>query len=198
MKKQTNIFDYFQTKQTRKRYGRTTHGGAKLKGHRKLERPLSTKRWIHLVLKSEKAKGSMSFLNARNQIFIQKLQSEKAKKFGIKVARFVNVGNHLHFKIKISSRENFQKFLKSMTTQIARYVTGARKGKPFGRFWQGLAYSRVLCSSRENLILDGYLAGNREEVTSGYSGREIFLDLFHSWIYKERVRSKKLQTYPSS
>ncbi|MBY0383798.1 hypothetical protein K2X05_01455, partial [bacterium] len=69
----------------------------------------------------------MSFLSVKNQNFIRELQSKKAKRFGIKVARFVNVGNHLHFKIRISSRENFQKFLKSLTTQIARYVTGARK-----------------------------------------------------------------------
>ncbi len=192
MKNQASLFDYFDTKQTRKRYGRTIHGGAKTSGHRKLERPLSTRKWLHLILKSDKARGELSFLQAKNQTYIQKLIQSKAKKFGIKVAQQANVGTHLHLKIKISSRENFQKFLKSLTTLIARFVTGAKKGKPFGKFWQGLAFTRVLCSAKENWILDGYIAANRMEANEGRLQREVFLSQFQNWLYKERARSKSL------
>lgn len=197
MKTQPSLFDYFNTKQTRQRYGRTLHGGAKTKGHRKLERPLSTRKWIHLVLKSDKAQGHLSFLSAKNQTYIQKLISSKAKKFGIRVAQYANVGSHLHLKIKISSRENFQRFLKSLTTLIARFVTGAKRGKPFGKFWQGLAFTRVLCSAKENLILDGYIAANRLEANEGTLSRALFLSQFQNWIYKERRRTKSLEFYLS-
>lgn len=195
MKKQPSLFDYFQTTQTRKRYGRTSHGGTKTKGHRKLERPLATNKWIHLVLKSDKAKGTLSLLSAKNQVFIRQLIERKAKKFGIRIADFANAGNHLHLKIKISSREHFQKFLKSITTQIARFVTGAKRGKRFGRFWQGLAFTRVLCSAKENLILSGYFAANREESQHGVLGREVFLAHFYDWVYKERIQTKFLPNY---
>lgn len=196
--KQTSLFDYFQTTPTRKRYGRTIHGGAKTKGHRKLERPLATNKWIHLVLKSDKAKGELSFLSARNQIFIRETIKSKARKFGVKVADQANVGNHLHLKIRITSRKTFQQFLKSITTLIARHVTGARKGKPFGKFWQGLAFTRVLCSSKENFILGGYFAANREESKGGQRDRELFLAKFSDWIYRERTRSKHLEAYATS
>jgi len=156
--KQTNLFEYFDKKDVRKRFGRTQHGGAKTRGHRKLERPLSTKNWIHLILKSDKAKGPLSFLLPRNKQIIQLILREKSKKFGVTLVDGANVGNHLHLKIKIQNRESFQKFLKSVTCLIARKVTGARRGKKFGRFWQGLAFTRVLTSSLEELNLKGYIS----------------------------------------
>ena len=138
-KRLITLFDFAEDKTSKKRYGRTIHGGDSGKGKRKVERPLSRKKWIHLVLKSDKAKGKYSFLSAKNKTVVEGLLKQKAKKFGVSVADMANVGNHIHLKIKITSRESFQKFLKSVTTLIARRVTGARKGKPFGRFWQGLA-----------------------------------------------------------
>ena len=195
--KQKNLFDYFETKETRKRYGRTQHGGTLNKGHRKLERPLSTKKWIHLVLKSDKAKGKLSFLTATNKILIQKILKEKAGKFGIKIADQANGGNHLHLKLRISSRENFQKFLKAVTTLLARKITGARRGHRFGRFWQGLAFTRVLTSRTEELNLMGYIMANRLEAATSYEAREKFLARFNEWVYRERRRSKNLVNFSS-
>jgi REP element-mobilizing transposase RayT len=133
--KQANIFDYFDTHKTRKRYGRTQHGGVETKGHRKLERPLSTTRPIHLVLKSHRAKGSLSFLTHKNKPVVEGIIRGKARKFGVRICQFANVGNHLHLKIRIASRPLFQAFLVSVTTLIARTLTSARRGKKFGRFW---------------------------------------------------------------
>jgi hypothetical protein len=195
---QTNLFDYFETKATRKRYGRTQHGGASASGHRKLERPLSTRKWIHLVLKSDKAKGKLSFLTPKNKILIQKIISEKARKFGVVVADQANVGNHLHFKLRIASRESFHKFLKAVTTLIARQITGARKGKPFGRFWQGLAFTRVLTSRTEELNLMGYIMANRLEAATSTAARDKFLRKFNSWVYRERLRSKGLAEFSTA
>lgn len=177
---QKSLFD----NETKKRYTRTSHGGMHSKGKRKLERPLSTKKWIHLVLKSEKAKGEYSFLSAKNKIGVERIIKSKARKFGIAIGDQANVGNHLHYKIRISSRENFQKFLKAITALIARFVTGARKGKPFGIFWQGLAFTRVLKSYREETNLRGYMMANQLEAATSYSAREKFLKKFNDWVYR--------------
>jgi REP element-mobilizing transposase RayT len=194
--KQTNLFDYYDKKDVRKRYGRTQHGGSKTKGHRKLERPLSTKNWIHLVLKSDKAKGPFSFLLPKNKQIIKSIIRAKAKKFGVTMADGANVGNHLHLKIKIQSRESFQKFLKSITCLIARKITGARRGVKFGRFWQGLAFTRVLTSSLEELNLKGYIKGNRVEARKGEKAREAFLQTFNAWFTAKdrKISSTRIRT----
>lgn len=179
--KQKNLFEYFEVPQLKKQYGRTTHGGTKTMGRRKEVRPLSPKKWIHLVLKSDKAKGNYSFLSIKNKMMIEELVYEKALKFGVRIADFANVGNHLHMKIKIHDRKSFQKFLKAITCLIARKITRAARGKKFGRFWQGLAFTRVLTSSREELNLRGYIRANTIEATHSYHAREKFLKGFQKW-----------------
>jgi REP element-mobilizing transposase RayT len=171
---------------------RRTHGGIVSRGRRKNRRPLATKKWIHLVLKSDRAVGGRSFLTAKNKVFIERLLKLKARKFGVKIAEFANVGNHLHLKIRITDRLEFGKFLKSVTTQVARFVTGARRGHPFGRFWQGLAYTRVLSSRYEELQLRGYIVANRLEAElpgeKGRSAREKWLADFNRHIQGLRRR----------
>ncbi|MGZ3723959.1 MAG: hypothetical protein ACXVA9_13545 [Bdellovibrionales bacterium] len=182
---QQSLFD----KSTKKRYSRTIHGGDEDKGRRKLERPLGRRNWIHLVLKSDKAVGKLSFLHAPNKTAVQKILKDKARKFGVSIADQANVGNHIHLKIRITSRDGFQKFLKAVTSLIARKVTGARKGRPFGKFWQHLAFTRVLKSYTEELNLKGYFAANRSEALYGPKARERMLKAFNEWVYKERTKS---------
>lgn len=166
--------------------GRTTHGGVPTKGQRKLARPFSSKKWTHLILKSNRAKGNWSLLKPANKIFIEALIHEKAKKFGVLVDRFVNVGNHIHLKLKCSSKRNFQRFLKALTCLIARFVTKAKRGNPVGPFWQGLAFTRVLKSYFEEKQLLGYLDGNEIEALFGSKARESFLSTFNQWLYQFR------------
>ena len=150
---------------------------------------MGTRNWIHLVLKSEKAVGKYSFLGAKNKILVETILKQKARKFGVSIADLANVGNHIHLKIKITTRNEFQKFLKSVTALIARKVTGAKKGQPFGKFWQGLAFTRVLKSYTEELNLKGYFMGNRTKAELGPVARERLLKVFNKWVYKERERS---------
>ncbi|MBX3021428.1 MAG: transposase [Bdellovibrionales bacterium] len=185
--KQQSLFD----SKTKSRYGRTEYGGLKTKGHRKLERPFYSRKWIHLVLKSDKAYGKLSLKAAPNQTFIRELIYSKARKFGVSVGDFVNMGNHLHIKARCSSRGQFQKFLKSVTGRIARKVTGARRGNKFGRFWQGLAYTRVLMSSVEEMRLHNYFCANRLEGLAGRARREEYLSEMNAYLRKQRGRAKR-------
>ena len=187
MKSQTNLFSHFGFKDLKKRYGRTEYGGLETKGHRKLERPLATKKWIHLILKSDKAKGQYSLL--KHKIMAKQLLDEKARKFHVRIGDYANIGNHLHIKIRIKSRRQFQKFLKSVTTLLARKITGARRGRPFGPFWSGLAYTRVLTSALEELNLRGYFEANRIQARSSYRVREQYLRAFQEWVRLSRAPS---------
>ncbi len=185
---QTNIFDQLQTtSQKREQKRRLTHGGSLAKGKRKSRRPLSTKKWIHLTLKSHKAKGAYSMLAPKNAKWIDQLVRTKAKKFRVDLKDYVNMGNHLHFQIRIAKRESFQNFLRSITNLIARHVTGARKGKPFGKFWQDLAYTRVLMSFLELTQLQYYFTGNEVERRSGYQARKRYLNSANVYIQRLRL-----------
>ncbi len=173
---QRNLFDQLETPSAkREQKRRLTHGGAKAEGKRKLKRPLATKKWIHLVLKSAIATGKLSMLAPQNAKWIDGLIRLKAAKFGIELKEFVNMGNHIHFQIRILNRKSFQNFLRSITNLIARHVTVARKGNAFGKFWQALAYTRVIVTSFEVWGLRDYFTGNRVERQHGYDARESYL-----------------------
>ena len=187
MKKSSSpLFDYHDSGTTKRKYGRTTHGGVESKGRRKEYRPLSEKKWIHLTLKSSKAKGPWSFLTPKNQQIIREILKSKSKKWGVQIAEVVNVGNHLHIKLKFKYREGFQNFLRSVTALIARKITNARRGHAAGKFWQGLAFTRVIKTRIEELQLRGYFKANRLQAAKGQKAREEYLQKFNEWITRMR------------
>ena len=156
---------------------------------RKVKRPLIPGAVTHLVLKSSVAKGHLSFY--RNKKLVHSLMREKAKKFFVEVLDFVNMGNHLHIKVRFKDPKRFQQFLKSYTALLARKITGASRGKPFGKFWDGLAYTRVLTSAFEELGLRGYFEGNHRERELGHSERKFYLERWNEFL--GRLRSSSLK-----
>ena len=83
-------------------------------------------------------------------------------------------------------------FLKSFAATLARQITGARKGKVFGKFWDGLVYTRVLMTKLEALGLRAYFEGNHRERELGYQERERYLKQFNQFIYRlKNVRAKR-------
>lgn len=77
-------------------------------------------------------------------------------------------------------------FLKSFAATLARAITGAKKGNKFGKFWDGLVYTRVLTSKFEELGLKGYFEANHKEREYGLKEREMFLKRFNQWLYRLR------------
>jgi hypothetical protein len=57
---------------------------------------------------------------------------------------------------------------------VARAVTRARRGHSFGKFWDALAFSRVLRSKFELQVLDRYLSANVLEASFGREVRKLF------------------------
>ncbi len=149
-----------------------THGGDTSQGKRKIARPIDLKRPLHVVLRSSMAKGQWSLLHLKNKNQINKLTQKIAKKYRIRIFRFVNVGNHIHLLIQTYSRKNFQSFLRELSGTIACLVTNAKKGKPIGRFWDKLAFSRIVFWGIDFKKLHTYLIKNIFEAHGLYGRRE--------------------------
>lgn len=90
-----------------------------------------------------------------------------ARRYGVRIHRFANVGNHLHLLVSLApesavrepvrvgytkferARARFSGFLRELAGAIAFRITGASKSKPVGRFWDAPAFTRILHWGRE-------------------------------------------------
>jgi REP element-mobilizing transposase RayT len=153
---------------------RTRHGGDERVGRRKIERPVSTRRPMHVTLHSGKARGHWSL--RRHERAVREALRECAARHRIKVYDFANVGSHVHLLIRARRRPDFQAFLRSFAGIVARNVTGARRGLPLraGPFWSGLAWSRVVTWGREYGAVRRYIFHNQVEATHGPAIRDAF------------------------
>jgi hypothetical protein len=167
--------DFFNSK-SEFRAGRAEYGGAlngkdRRVGKRKVERPFDRKKPLFLTLKASCAKGKLSMRNYNREVEIKSLIDHEAYRAGAKLHSYSNNGNHLHIFASFPSRVAFQKFLRTITAMIARLVTGARKGKPFGKFWDALAHSRIVTGKRAFVEVMNYVETNIFEASYGYLAR---------------------------
>jgi len=173
---QGEFWRYVNDRAFKKRF---SHGGGKSVGKRKVARPVSTKDPIHIVLKSSRAVGAHSMQRAQHRAAVSAILYKQAKKFFVQIRGYENVGNHLHLEVRATARKEFQQFLKSITCLIARKVTGARRGVKFGKFWDYLAFTRVLKTYTELEILRRYFFANRLEAEIGPEARATFLSCWY-------------------
>ena len=165
-------------------------GGVSLKKRRKIERPLREGLIHHVVFKSSKAQGKLSFYTHKD--LVAALLKERSRRFFVEILDWVNMGNHLHLKVRFRDRKRFQNFLKTFAGLLARRITQSHRGTRFGKFWDGLVYTRILTSKLEILGLKGYFEGNHRERELGPQARRDFLLSWNQWIY----RLKKTRARP--
>lgn len=139
-------------------------------------RPLDTKNTMHLVLRSTKARGDWSFKKAKNEKKINALVKKFSEKYGVKILSLANVGNHLHFHIKLGSRHTYKPFIRALTASIAMAITGASRWNPLykdsnDKFWDRRPFTRVVQSFKAFLTLKSYIHINQIE-GFGYSKEE--------------------------
>jgi hypothetical protein len=139
---------------------RIEHGGSLAVGRRKTARPLSTRKPIHLTLRSSRATGSWSLRRFENGI--RRLSEKLAKIWEVQIYSLAVNGNHLHFVIRIGNRTYFQNFLRVLSGQIAMKVTRSAKGRP-GRFWNLLAWTRISEWGKAFRALKAYVFQNELE-----------------------------------
>ena len=135
------------------------HGGSSRTGHRKTSRPLEPTLPLYVVLRSSRARGKWSLARPPTRTAVKETLRALAARHGIKVFEFSNGGDQVHMLLRAQSRTSFQAFLRAFAGLVARQVTGARKGKPSGRFWDTLTYSRVLKWGEEFDLVRSFLAG---------------------------------------
>ena len=138
-------------------------GGAFLKNSNpKVKRPISTKRSMHLVMRSTRATGFQSFLKKDKRI--RELIAVQASFFGVKIYMQANGGNHLHLIILPRSRDAFNGFVRAITGLIARVVLGVERGSPKCiKFWDKRPFTRIIEWGREFRYVCGYLLQNTLE-----------------------------------
>lgn len=159
------------------------YGGILLKTRkgRSTPRPISTRHTMHLVLRSSKATGAMSFRAPKNRRRVAEIVNKFTTKYAVKVISFANVGNHLHFHLKFANRQTYRPFIRAMTAAIAMAITGRnrwthtkldenqakkRKGAmgsyPW-KFWDYRPFTRIVIGLRDLLGITDYLRINQLE-----------------------------------
>jgi REP element-mobilizing transposase RayT len=125
------------------------HGGVTRTGQRKTSRPIEPSLPLYLVLRSSRARGKWSLQKTTTESRVQEILRELSQRHGIKVFEYANGGDQIHLLLRAKSRQGFQAFLRAFAGLTARLVTGAKKGKPSGKFWDALTFSRVLSWGKE-------------------------------------------------
>lgn len=150
-----------------------SHGGDRACGKRKTARPIDPKQALHVVMRSSQARGEKSMLHPRHCDTIQNFTRKTASRWGVRLYRYANVGNHIHLLIKVPSRAVWQRFSRELAGGIAIIVTGARKGESLARprttdkpvsalrgFWDGLTFTRIVNFGRDFANVKRYLVKN--------------------------------------
>ena len=91
---------------------------------------------------------------------------------------FSNNGNHLHVLLRAKTRGGFQNFLRVLSAQIAARISGAKKGNAKGKFWDKLAYTRLVEWGKSFRVAKAYVIQN-------------FLEAAGVVPYKPRVGKRK-------
>jgi hypothetical protein len=111
-----------------------TFGGEELVGKRKSKRPVSDKKTLHLVLKSEGIKSSEERgapikkcnLFSPASWDLEKLIQKQAHKYGIKIEKQAFAWTHLHILILVTSRKAYNSFIRTLTSLIVEHFSKAK------------------------------------------------------------------------
>ncbi|MGE3260296.1 MAG: hypothetical protein AB7K68_00810 [Bacteriovoracia bacterium] len=132
-------------------------------------RPIATGNSMHVVLRASRAKGPLSFKQPRNAQKIQAIVKRFAAKYRVEIISLANVGNHLHFHLKLAKLHGYKPFIRAVTAAIAMAVAGkSRWNKVKEKFWDYRPFTRLVLSKSGYLRLTDYIEINKLE-GAGYS-----------------------------
>jgi len=151
--------------------GDIAYGGDHTAGKRKETRPFDSKQALHVVMRSSRAHGSWSMLHLKHCQNIHEFTHKLAERWGVRIYRYANVGNHIHLLIRARSRPVLQRYLRELAGGIAVIVTGARKSASLSKnktgrgFWDHLLFSRIVYFGRDFKGVCVYLIKNLFEAS---------------------------------
>ena len=92
-------------------------GGSLLKGRRKTERILNSRKPMHLVLKT---KNTITLFNQKHKL--KSILKKQAQTFGVKIYSESIQSDHWHICLKITHRQLYRGFIRALTGIIARLL----------------------------------------------------------------------------
>jgi hypothetical protein len=150
---------------------RRSHGGSESRGKRKTRRPLTTKHSLHVVLKSQRAKGRRALIwHAR---YINTRIQTAARRFGVRVYGKAIHFNHIHLQVRGTAIIGLQNFFRVVAGHVAQEILrevplNENEVKSIAstqrRFWEDLLFSRLVSWGREYKRVQDYIAKNIREV----------------------------------
>ena len=135
-------------------------------------RPLATKEALHLVLRSDRARGPKSLL--KYDSVVKAVISKLARRHGVRIYRIVNAGNHLHITLKLSKQFLWHGFISGITGGIARAVGFQRDSTNQG-FWNSRPFTRVIAWGRDYNVVKDYHTLNQLEADGALPPRSQML-----------------------
>lgn len=136
-------------------------GGSLLTGKRKARRPLSTKHPVHLILKSELAKGNLRF--TAHRFVIERIFSKLSRRYGIKVYDIAVNFDHIHTVISFKSINSYKSWIRHLTSEIVRTLS-QRAQNQLKEFFTHRPYTRIISWGKDFKGVLDYLILNKMEI----------------------------------
>ncbi len=150
MKKRDKSISHMQKNQQSSFFGKQnlSFGGSLLKrAHASRPRPISSKHFLHVVLKSDVAVMSKNedLRLTKRKSAVESIIKDKVDEFGVKLHKVAIGSNHIHLLISFKSRRKYFNWIRRVTGLIARLMLQAEKGKPSQKsFWTYRPFTRVV------------------------------------------------------
>lgn len=151
-------------------------GGSLLLGaHARSRRPVSAQHALHVVVRSQLAKGELSMRHQHHKRRVDLIVRTQAARWRVRIYEYANVGNHLHVLVRIRSRGAYTGFIRAITGLIARAVLGAERGASKGtRFWQARPFTRLVQWGHSFVVAKNYVIKNAHETLGFYNHERWF------------------------
>ena len=120
-----------------------TFGGAQFaKSNPKTKRPLESKLPIHVVLRANQGglRNPHIFAKVNEQV------EEIAKKHGVTIYEWANVGNHIHFVLKLRSLKSWSAYIRELTGRLALLMKTTKLAPRDKKFWRHRPFTRIVRS----------------------------------------------------
>ncbi len=135
----------------------TSFGGDLLKDKKnRTARPISSKKYMHLVLKSSHMKAELSLFKTENATLFKGILNKYAGKYFVVIVRFKLVGNHVHILFKVKSAKLYKDFIRSLTGQFAQKMIERFKPK-LKKFFDERPFTRVVEFGRDYIRVISYI-----------------------------------------
>lgn len=119
-------------------------GGSLLKNsNAKTKRPLDSKLPVHLVMRSNVSMMRM----LKSFGLVNEAVRGIAKKYGVKIYEYANVGNHLHLLVRIKNLRLWASFIRELSGRVAQVAQGLKGPQKSGlakKFWSQRPFTRII------------------------------------------------------